>query len=110
MRLSMECCCIGAGGRKSERGSSMQALLKILVIALTVGLGCGALAADVDQAALQQLEQRTRSGEIPGIHGVVVVHHGKTIAEWYIAGEDETIGDPLGVVQFGPDTLHDIRS
>jgi hypothetical protein len=37
----------------------------------------------------------------PGIHGVLVVHHGKTIAEWYVPGTDEMIGDPLGMVLFG---------
>ena len=63
------------------------------------------------QAALSKLEQRIRSGELPGVHGVVVVQHGKTLAEWYFDGEDQTIGQPpLGIVKFGPETLHDIRS
>jgi CubicO group peptidase (beta-lactamase class C family) len=88
----------------------MHDLLKTSLVGLTVCVGCAAFAADVDQAALTKLEQRTRSGEIPGIHGVLVVQHGKTIGEWYVAGKDEVMGDPLGMVQFGPDTLHDVRS
>ncbi len=88
----------------------MRKLTWLTLVALTVWLGWNGHAAEVDQAALTKLEQRIRSGEIPGVHGVVVVHHGKTVAEWYVAGKDETLGDPLGMVQFGPDTLHDIRS
>lgn len=83
---------------------------RMALIALTVWLGCPAQAGDVDQAALAALEQRTRSGEIPGIHGVLVVHHGQTIAEWYVGGNDETIRHTIGMVEFGPDTLHDVRS
>jgi CubicO group peptidase (beta-lactamase class C family) len=89
----------------------MRNLKNLTLNALTVWLGCSVHAADVDQAALSKLEQRIRSGELPGIHSVVVVQRGNTIAEWYFDGEDQTIAQPpLGIVKFGPDTLHDIRS
>ncbi|HEY6597840.1 MAG TPA: serine hydrolase, partial [Pseudomonadales bacterium] len=79
-------------------------------IVLTASLGCVGHAAEVDQAALAKLEERIRSGQLAGVHSVVVVQHGKTIAEWYFEGADETIGRPLGTVKFGPETLHDVRS
>ncbi len=59
---------------------------------------------------LTALEQRLRSGGIPGIHAVIVQQHGKTLAEWYFDGHDQTIWRDLGHVQFTPDTLHDVRS
>ncbi len=72
----------------------------------------GTLHADTD--ALSQLKARIGSGEIPGIHSVIVVVDGKTVAEWYFEGADETIGArgpiALGRVAFTPDTLHDVRS
>ncbi len=88
----------------------MRKLTWLTLVALTVWLGWNGHAADVDQATLSKLEQRIRSGDLPGVHGVVVVQHGKTIAEWYFDGDDETIGQSLGRVKFGPETLHDIRS
>jgi len=45
-----------------------------------------------------------------GLHGVVVTRHGKLVLERYLAGSDEIWGRPIGTVNFGPDTLHDIRS
>ncbi|WP_394824470.1 serine hydrolase domain-containing protein [Pendulispora albinea] len=57
-----------------------------------------------------ELEQRTRSGEIPNIHSVLVLQHGKTLAEWYLAGDDSERGRALGTVNHDPTTLHDARS
>lgn len=45
-----------------------------------------------------------------GVHGVVVVRHGRIVLERYFAGDDEAWGAPLGRVAFGPETLHDLRS
>lgn len=73
-----------------------------------------ALAADIDPARLAPLEARIRSGEIAGVHGVIVRQHGKDVAEWYFAGEDAAFRDdrpmPLGKVTFTAETLHDVRS
>ncbi len=73
-----------------------------------------ALGADPNTSALSQLKARIESGEIPAIHSVLVIADGKTSAEWYFAGADETVG-PMGPIQLGrvaftPETLHDIRS
>ncbi|GAA1977521.1 serine hydrolase [Isoptericola halotolerans] len=48
--------------------------------------------------------------QVPGLHGVVVVHRGELVAEWYGRGKDFRQGRPLGTVTFGPRTLHDVRS
>jgi CubicO group peptidase (beta-lactamase class C family) len=59
---------------------------------------------------LETLRQRIVSGELPGVHSVLVIQHGNTVAEWYFSGDDATIGRPLGTVTFTAETLHDIRS
>ncbi|WP_394824434.1 serine hydrolase domain-containing protein [Pendulispora albinea] len=56
------------------------------------------------------LEQRSRSGEIPNIHSVLVLQHGKTLAEWYLAGNDVEYGQGPGMVNHDATTLHDVRS
>jgi CubicO group peptidase (beta-lactamase class C family) len=63
-----------------------------------------------ENQALVALEKRIRAGEIPNVHSVIVVHKGKTLAEWYFEGPDERRGQPLGYVKFGPETIHDVRS
>lgn len=50
------------------------------------------------------------AGRAPGLHGVVVVRHGRLVLEWYGAGEDFKWNESLGSATFGPDTLHDVRS
>ncbi|WP_394820781.1 serine hydrolase domain-containing protein [Pendulispora albinea] len=61
-------------------------------------------------APFRDLEQRTRSTELPNVHSVLVLQHGKPLAEWYVAGVDEERGRPLGTVNFDASTLHDTRS
>lgn len=48
--------------------------------------------------------------ELGNAHGLVVLRDGEIDVELYGSGEDHRLGDPLGVVDFGPDTLHDVRS
>jgi CubicO group peptidase (beta-lactamase class C family) len=82
-------------------------MLRALMAAAAAALAIAAPAAAQDLAAL---EQRIRAGEIKGVHGLIVVQRGRTLAEHYFEGRDERRGFPLGVVKFGPDTLHDVRS
>lgn len=97
---------------------SLQALAGIALAAAAVlplavlGPGASAQAAGpaLDAQALGKLEQRIRSGELDNVHEVVVLQGGKTAAEWYFQGPDQRRGENLGVVKFGPDTLHDLRS
>jgi len=56
------------------------------------------------------LDELVRAGQVSGLHAVVAVRGGETLVEYYGAGEDFAWGDSLGVVEFGPTTLHDIRS
>ncbi|MCZ7436180.1 serine hydrolase [Micromonospora sp. WMMC241] len=57
-----------------------------------------------------RLDEALRAGRLDGLHGVVVARGGQLLLEHYGSGEDFSWGDPLGVVEFGPETLHDIRS
>src|SRR5438094_833801 len=57
-----------------------------------------------------RLDEIRQAGEVGGLHAVVAVRGGQTLLEYYGAGEDFAWGDSLGVVEFGPETLHDIRS
>jgi CubicO group peptidase (beta-lactamase class C family) len=44
------------------------------------------------------------------IHAVVVVRNGKLAMERYFKGADERFAEKVGVVQFGPEVIHDVRS
>ncbi|MEV0155522.1 serine hydrolase [Micromonospora sp. NPDC050686] len=57
-----------------------------------------------------RLDDVLRAGEAGGLHAVVALRGGRCLLEYYRAGEDFAWGDSLGVVEFGPETLHDIRS
>jgi CubicO group peptidase (beta-lactamase class C family) len=45
-----------------------------------------------------------------GLHGVVVVRHGRLVLERYFEDEDNARGNQLGRVAFTADILHDMRS
>jgi len=79
-----------------------------------VALCAMCIGAAADDASLAALKARIESGAIPGIHSVLVIADGKTLVEWYFAGDDQALRDrgpvPLPHVEFGPDTLHDVRS
>ena len=61
--------------------------------------------------ALASVEKRIRSGEIPNVHGVIVVRQGVTLAEWDFDGADtRRDSGAIGVVKFDSATLHDVRS
>src|SRR5690348_17455932 len=57
-----------------------------------------------------RLDESLRAGQVDGLHAVLVVHSGQVVLEYYGTGEDFSWATPLGVVAFGPETLHDIRS
>src|SRR5690349_9908991 len=69
---------------------------------------------DVGVSVIKQwrgrLDDVVHAGEAGGLHGIVAVRDGQTVLEYYGAGEDFAWGKSLGVVEFGPETLHDIRS
>jgi CubicO group peptidase (beta-lactamase class C family) len=51
-----------------------------------------------------------RSGLLRDLHAVIVCRGDTIVLERYFDGPDEAWGRPLGVVSFGPETLHDLRS
>ena len=59
---------------------------------------------------IEQLTSLARTGRAPHLHGVVVLRHGTLVAEYYGVGEDFAWNASLGVLEFGPDMLHDVRS
>ena len=65
----------------------------------------------MDESDLNKaFEAARQAGLLPNIHGVVVARAGEISFERYLTGTDAVRGRPLGVVRFGPDTLHDMRS
>lgn len=50
-------------------------------------------------------------GDVPNLHSVLVVRRGKLAVERYYEGPDQHRGrGRVGIVDFGPDDLHDLRS
>ena len=58
----------------------------------------------------RKLRAGVDSGLLHGLHAVAVARHGVTVLEAAFEGPDEIMGDSIGHVVFGPDTLHDLRS
>jgi CubicO group peptidase (beta-lactamase class C family) len=69
-----------------------------------------AAAAGLRPDAAARLDAAVAAGELPGLHAVVVARHGRLGLERYYSGQDWSWARNLGVVQFGPETLHDLRS
>jgi len=57
-----------------------------------------------------RLDATIAAGKLPNLHGVVIARGGKLVHERYVPGADIKWNKPLGMVAFGPDTLHDLRS
>jgi len=79
----------------------------------TVVTGLFALAAPssaIGGSLEDSLKTAFDAGQLPGLHSVLVMHEGALVGEAYFPGEDERWGTPLGQVDHGPDTLHDVRS
>jgi len=65
-----------------------------------------ALAADIGE----RIDTAVLDGRLPNLHAVVVEHAGRPVLERYCEGRDERWGEPLGIVDFTSETLHDLRS
>jgi CubicO group peptidase (beta-lactamase class C family) len=76
--------------------------------ALMISAAKQAIAADGDLAA--RLAEMQRDGRVSGLDALLVSRGGRTLFEYYGAGEAENWGAPLGKVTFGPTVLHDLRS
>ncbi len=58
----------------------------------------------------ERLSAGVRSGLLRDLHAVAVYRGGSLVLEQYYSGEDQSWGQSLGEVHFGPDILHDLRS
>lgn len=63
-----------------------------------------------DPTRLCELDDFLAQWPARNIHAVVVVRHGKLVMERYFKGADERWGRPLGIVEYGPEVKHDLRS
>lgn len=59
---------------------------------------------------MASLTDDLREGRWGNVHALLVSRHGRMLYEQYFDGSDEILGDSLGTVEFGPNTLHDVRS
>ena len=57
-----------------------------------------------------RLSAAVAAKELIGLHSTIVMLDGERIAEAYFPGEDQRWGRSIGVVDHGPETLHDLRS
>ncbi|MFO1120970.1 MAG: serine hydrolase [Hyphomicrobiales bacterium] len=64
------------------------------------------LSPDIDRL----LEAAVAQGEFPGLHALLLLRHGRLALERYFPGRDALWGRDLGLVEHGPDRLHDLRS
>jgi CubicO group peptidase (beta-lactamase class C family) len=64
----------------------------------------------MDSVQLTKMTQAIIGNEYPNIHSVLISKNGKLVYERYFSGNDELLGKPLGLVNHGRNTLHDIRS
>jgi CubicO group peptidase (beta-lactamase class C family) len=67
-------------------------------------------ATQFDLEAMEDLTMTIKAGEYKNIHAVLVEQDGKLVYEQYFSGQDENWGSRLGTIDFGPETLHDLRS
>ena len=57
-----------------------------------------------------RFEIAPQAGVLPNLHGVLAARGGQIFLERYLSGPDAARARPLGVLRFGPDLLHDLRS
>ena len=66
--------------------------------------------AGMDSSYLLRMTSAIDSGVYPNIHSVLIAKNGKLVFEKYFRGQDEILGNSIGVVSHHQDSLHDIRS
>ena len=67
-------------------------------------------AAGFDAASLCEVDRFLTQWPHSSIHSIVVARGGRLVMERYFRGADERWGIPVGVVEHGPRTRHDLRS
>jgi CubicO group peptidase (beta-lactamase class C family) len=84
-----------------------RAVLALLSLALAA---CAQPEKAAPELGLESVAARVDAGEFGNVHAVLAWRGDELVGERYFSGFDEKRGFPLGVVTFGPDTLHDARS
>ncbi len=64
---------------------------------------------NIDNCA-SQIDAAVGTHAFHNLHSVIVQQAGKTLLERYYRGNDSKRGHPLGVIEFSPTVLHDLRS
>jgi CubicO group peptidase (beta-lactamase class C family) len=96
--------------RQSWKGTAMM-VARHMAIALAALLGLAAVNALAGGPEMEaKLKAAYEAGKLEGLHSVLVLRCGDPFAEIYFSGEDQSWGQPLGDVDHGPGTLHDLRS
>jgi CubicO group peptidase (beta-lactamase class C family) len=94
--------------------AAMPSLLSVSVTAASATAAAGPTAKPEDAGfspdLADKLDAGIRSGQLRGLHAVLVSRDERLVLERYYEGADESWGKPLGTIAFGPDTLHDLRS
>src|SRR4051812_29565145 len=98
----------GSRGRSSVTQFDRRRLLAVLGAGLTVPRRASAEPSPQD--ITQRLARCLLEGRLNGLHTLLVSQGGQLLIEHYGRGEDEDWGQPLGMVIFAPDVLHDLRS
>ena len=71
---------------------------------------CTSVLAASSEPLSDDIHMAFEEGQLPGLHGAIVDFKDQRIAEVYFKGEDQRWGEPIGVIEHGPETLHDLRS
>lgn len=83
--------------------------------AVLAGIACSLVARSaIAQSTAASISERfariQQSGKAGGLHALIVKQGENLLLEYYGEGNDEAWERSLGMVRFGPDVLHDIRS
>jgi CubicO group peptidase (beta-lactamase class C family) len=89
----------------------MSELSRRCVLGMAAGLFAQpAFGRSISEDIGERLSRAVQTGNVSGLHALLVSQGGKALFEYYGKGEDQIWGRPLGTVVFAPDVLHDLRS
>ena len=69
-----------------------------------------AIGQSVEKDIRERLSRALQNGKVSGLHALLIGRGSDIVFEHYGRGEDEVWGRPLGIIDFAPDVLHDVRS
>ena len=97
--------------RPKNKATLRTALMALLAAVAFCAFACSGWAFAQEARPIERdIAKAFEAGKLNGLHSVLVLFQGETLAEIYFDGIDERWGTGLGVVSHGHDTLHDMRS